>query len=367
MPEKSGGHVAIISVSWDTAVVSFSLARMSHVTIENVSPEKAILTESVEKSTVGRLSMAPLSPETEYEVVVRWEDGSTRLRFATLPAPRGPLLCSFAAVADTHVSLKPENRKGRLFMESASILLDLVEKFNRENLDFVLIAGDLTDMGTPQEYETVAAILEQLTCPCLAVPGDHDVLGNGTLHWQRNFGQRSWCRDIKGYHIIGIDTSRGALGADGRAMLEANWRGGEAARILVSHHQLFPDDYISGANKKSIADFATQKVFLKGLFQEPVLVYAGHQNVPSRARMENALQVNLPQPVQFPCGYLLVRQYSNGFYHTFTPIHSAVLDDYSRVASEMAAEAYGEPQWREAYRAGKGPGESNFLHPLPPG
>ena len=98
------------------------------------------------------------------------------------------------------------------------------------------------------------------------------------------------------------------------------------------------------------------------MFEQPALLYAGHQNVPTKAGMKSAVQLNLPQPVQFPCGYVLVRQYENGCYHTFRPIQSVVLNDHSRVASNMAADDYEEPQWRDEYRMGRDVTECNFVH-----
>ena len=61
-------------------------------------------------------------------------------------------------------------------------------------------------------------------------------------------------------------------------------------------------------------------------------------------------------------GYVLVQQYQNGFYHTSKPIRSAVLNDYSRRAANMAADDYGEPQWHETYRMGEIMHTLNFLH-----
>ena len=360
--EESHDHVALISLSWDTALVSFSLSRMSQVTVESILPRKAFLAETVERSTIGRLPLDHLSPDTEYAVIVKWQSGSREFRFRTLPAPQGPLLCSFAAVADPHISLKSENRKGRLFMESSAIFHNLVDEFNAAGLDFVLIAGDLTNMGTRQEYEAIAAILDRLTCPCFAVPGDHDIVDDGTSHWTRIFGPTSWHKDYKGLRLFGLDTSERVLGVDGRNLIESNWSDDNGVRIMVSHHQLFPDGYISHGREKGIADFSEQEELLKTLFRKPTLLYIGHQNIPARATMNNALQINLPQPLQFQCGYVLVQQYQNGFYHTFKPIRSAVLSDYSRRAANMAADDYGEPQWHETYRIGENMHTLNFLH-----
>jgi len=362
--KKAEENVALISRSWDSATLSFSLPCMSRLTVESILPAKQLLAQTSEESTIGRVALQDLLPDTAYVIRVQWRGGSREFHFSTLPAPVGRQLSAFAAMADPHVSLKPENRKGRLFVESLSILRGLISEFNRAHLDFVLVAGDLTNMGTAEEYDAAAGVLGELACPCLAVPGDHDLQGDGLFRWTAKLGPTSWCREIKGLRLFGLNTARGILEEEDRALLERRSTTGPPVQILVSHAQIIPDDYIRFGKEKGLKNFAQHQTFLRRLFRGPALIYVGHQNVPSLARMENALQLNLPQPVQFPCGYVLVRQYKNGFYHTFQPIQSPILDEYSRIASNMAADHCGEPQWRDTYRAGKRLNETNFLYSI---
>ena len=78
-------------------------------------------------------------------------------------------------------------------------------------------------------------------------------------------------------------------------------------------------------------------------------------------RIGNAVQINLPQLPQFPCGFIRVRCFGNAWYHDFIPIDSEVLRQWSRRAGDAAAEFYNEPQWRAVYRVGRGAEESNFV------
>ena len=41
--------------------------------------------------------------------------------------------------------------------------------------DLVLLTGDLAETGVPEEYDFIAAQIARLTCPVLAIPGNHDV------------------------------------------------------------------------------------------------------------------------------------------------------------------------------------------------
>jgi len=358
--DDTAAHIALLSVSWDEALLSFHLPRMTSVSAESLSPPAGKLAETEQVGTVGRLPLRNLAADTDYAVAVRWRDGETKLRFRTLPAPVGPRLMAFAAVADTHVSLAAENRKGRLFVESRAILTDIVDDANAAGLDFMLIAGDITNKPDPDEVAAAVSILDRLDCPCFAAPGDHDLADAPPL-WQGRAGERNRHERIGDAGVFVLDTISG-LGAETRRFLAERWRSDSAIRIVVCHHQLFPDDYIRFGKRKTVSGWEEHKAFLADIFTEPTLIYAGHQNVPSLARMGNALQVNLAQTCQYPCGWVMVEQYANGFYHTFRPIRSEVLNDYSRRESNRAMAFFNERQWDEAYRRGKDVGQSCFLH-----
>jgi len=351
---KAGSDtVQVTSLTWNEAVLSFSVSGLHHLTVESIRPEKKVLGNTVEADSVGRVRLGSLRPGTDYTIVVRWARKKRTLRFATLPQPRGKLLASFAVVADPHISDRRENRKGRLFVESASLLRDIVEDCNSAAVDAVLIAGDVTNNGTASEYRAARRIMEELECPCLSVPGDHDVGRSRNTNWRRFFGPMEWATNIKGYRAIGLNTSAGRLGKRGREWLEANLPGCDKTVILLSHLQLLADPYIRlGGKRKLIADAGDDASFAVELAKRPLIIYVGHQNIPSSVTAGKAIQVSVPQPPQYPCGYYIVRVYKNGFYHTFAPVRSEILREYSRRASNLAAELYGEAQWCDDYRTG---------------
>lgn len=65
----------------------------------------------------------------------------------------------------------------------------LVQVLNRRNdIEFLLIAGDLTDYGMQQEYEWKVDLLDKLTIPYLTVIGNHDAINNGKENYQAFFG-----------------------------------------------------------------------------------------------------------------------------------------------------------------------------------
>ena len=308
--------VSVISLTWDQAVILDSLGCISRVRIEATSPLYKVLAETVEENSFGQIRLTNLKPGHQHRLVIKWRRGRRNLQSQTLPIPRGRLLSAF-------------------------------------------VAGDLTNDGTAADYRLLDRALGPLKCPLLAVPGDHDLLGAGARNWAKYLGPKQWRLKHNRFRITGLNTGNYLLGRNNLQLL-AKPRNDKRLSLIVSHCQLVPDDYII-SDSKCVKDYDQYDRRLKEILQSPSLIYIGHQNVASRITIGKSTQINLPQPVQFPCGYLLVRQYDNGIYHTFMPIRSQALTEYSRMASNRAADHYQEPHWHDHYGLGNDGSAWNFF------
>lgn len=80
-------------------------------------------------------------------------------------------------------------------------LNNLGEIFNlRSDLDFILVAGDLTDRGLEKEFKWLVNIFEQYNKPVLTVVGNHDLLSNGKKLYKQTFGPLNYSfffKDVK--------------------------------------------------------------------------------------------------------------------------------------------------------------------------
>jgi 3',5'-cyclic-AMP phosphodiesterase len=73
---------------------------------------------------------------------------------------------------------------------------------------FVVHTGDITHLSTPKQFDDARAILSQLRAPLIALPGEHDVVGNDFKPYLSNFkiphstagGWASW--DAAGIHYV---------------------------------------------------------------------------------------------------------------------------------------------------------------------
>lgn len=83
---------------------------------------------------------------------------------------------SFAVIADIHYHYNG--------------LEEVIRHINNDaEIKFVLSMGDVADQGLLKEFELFHELMEGLSKPYLTVIGNHDYLSNGSLIYQRMFGE----------------------------------------------------------------------------------------------------------------------------------------------------------------------------------
>lgn len=92
-----------------------------------------------------------------------------------------------AQISDTHIV--EEGRKTLGIAPTASNLERCIEHLNQfvPKPDIVLITGDITDDGTPQQYAHADKLLSALEIPYFIIPGNHD---NTSNLWAQFSGER---------------------------------------------------------------------------------------------------------------------------------------------------------------------------------
>jgi Calcineurin-like phosphoesterase len=344
-------EINIVSITDNSILIRYALFSSEKISYK-ISPGNIGGTLKEANST-GRFEVAGLQADKEYKATISWGGKVREIKFSTLPAPEGELLCKYAIVGDPHLSAKTENRFGRLHVEGQKIFESIISQVNSLKVDFVLSTGDLTECGSPAEYKMLEQVLSALKCPFLSVSGNHDFGYEKQSYdlWQKHFGPLSWSKNIKSISIAGLDTHRGLFNTEANNEVLKNLRN-KALFIILSHYQLFEDEHILDSDK-AVEDIDSAVSALNQIKDKKGIIYIGHKNVPARVFMGNLLQVNVPQPTHYPCGFLVASMYSNGIYHRFEPIFSEVLNEYSRKETASRNSRASKPEYRDCKLAEK--------------
>ncbi|WP_162651716.1 phosphodiesterase [Lentilitoribacter sp. Alg239-R112] len=153
-------------------------------------------------------------------------------------------------LSDTHIV-----REGTLaygVVDTAKYLEQAVRAINErlENMgpiDGLVISGDLTDFGTPEEYERFQRLIEPLTFPTVVMPGNHDdrEAMRGAFQFENQSGPLNTHRIIGPVHVLALDslvTSKphGFLTNETLAWLKQKLAGINNEPIMVAlHHPPF--------------------------------------------------------------------------------------------------------------------------------
>lgn len=159
-------------------------------------------------------------------------------------------MAGFIQITDTHI-VAPGALAYRV-SDTAAALRTTIDTINvglhrLHGIDCVIVTGDLTDHGTPEEYAHFAELMDRLDLPWMAVPGNHDQrepmrVAFADKPWMPEHGPIHWLRDFGPFAVIALDTllegaHHGELCPDGLAFVDdALTALGEQPVIVVTHH-----------------------------------------------------------------------------------------------------------------------------------
>jgi 3',5'-cyclic AMP phosphodiesterase CpdA len=237
-----------------------------------------------------------------------------------------PGVVRVAFLSDTHINLRT-NEPGVLYNAHTDKAFAAV---NAAKVDLVLIAGDLTDGGKPEQMEAFKQKVKRLKAPVLFVPGNHDV-GQAayedkptTITSQRVkvFGERlgpNWFAcDKAGVHVVGLNSCLFETGLPEEA---AQWAFLEkelsqprrAPVLLLEHYPVFMKTLDEPANGYWNVHPGPRERLMALIKKGGVrAVLSGHLHYPITHRLEgilflgnDAIAFGLPRGKQ-PEGWMLV-------------------------------------------------------------
>src|SRR5919198_604110 len=183
-----------------------------------------------------------------------------------------------AQISDVHVG------GGRYRQE---LLRTAIDEINAAEPDLVVVAGDLTDDGYPDQYPLARDELARIACEqVVRVPGNHDARNVGYLRFEDTFGARdSRLRlDLPGGELalVAVDSSKpdldeGEIGREHYGWIEEGFAGHADVRIFVCHHHLVPVPG-TGRERNQVLDAGDVLSLLRQCGVD--LVLSGHRHVP---------------------------------------------------------------------------------------
>lgn len=160
----------------------------------------------------------------------------------------GTLPFKFVAFGDTHSKYDATERTVRAINA-------------RDDVSFVVIAGDLTNYGLLEEYEWMYEVLSELDVPWFTAIGNHDALSRGKRIYSQMYGPYDYSFTYASTKLVIFNSN--TLEFDGAAP-DRDWlvdqisdRGDARGVMLVTHHDVTnPDDYADGNTDEFYAQVA---------------------------------------------------------------------------------------------------------------
>jgi 3',5'-cyclic AMP phosphodiesterase CpdA len=183
-----------------------------------------------------------------------------------------------AQLSDVHVG-------GARYREE--LLRTAIEEINQAGPDLVVIAGDLTDDGYPDQYPLAEKELAAISAEHIVrVPGNHDARNVGYLLYEDTFGARDSrlrfeCAGLD-VALIGVDSSKpdideGEIGREHYGWIEEGFTDDTDLRVFVCHHHLVPVPG-TGRERNQVLDAGDVLALLRRCSVD--LVLSGHRHVP---------------------------------------------------------------------------------------
>lgn len=215
-----------------------------------------------------------------------------RHEVSTLDALAGPPIAKIATVSDLHLGADGFGLIRQLREPSGIEPYPLrcaraaVREAQAWGAELLVIKGDITELGMPDEWDLFDELLEDVHIPVLAVPGNHDTaakrgaLDAATELRRRNlFPEPVAATDIGGVTLVMADSTvpgrnHGRLGRSAEQLAQAVDCGQPA--LIFTHHHLEPRTYPTiwppGIRKSDTADL------LPALFEAnpDLVISSGH-------------------------------------------------------------------------------------------
>ncbi|WP_078831230.1 outer membrane protein assembly factor BamB family protein [Sediminibacterium ginsengisoli] len=145
----------------------------------------------------------------------------------------------FAFISDTHIN-------DRNNIPSEDLRRTVADINQMTDIAFVVITGDITELGTDEEIRMAKEILDQLKVPYYIIPGNHDSgwSESGGVTFARVFGYDKFRFEYNGISFLGCASGPFVRMSDGHIPRDAvNWLDAELKKTDPSQPVIFLNHY----------------------------------------------------------------------------------------------------------------------------
>lgn len=179
----------------------------------------------------------------------------------------------------------------------------------------VVITGDLTDFGTPEEYAHLRALLQPLACPCHLLPGNHDDRAGlrqafaDHAYLQRDQAADDFVQyavDLGGLRLVTLDTvtpraSHGELCAERLQRLDQMLSADpHTPTVLAMHHPPFTT-YIGHMDAIGLLQGEAELAALLGRHPQVQRIICGHLHRSIQTLWAGTLAMTAPSTAHQVC------------------------------------------------------------------
>ncbi len=278
----------------------------------------------------GTVTMGGLEPDRPYEAILVGAGPTRRpLRFSTLSPPPGAELFRLATLSDLHLGIDHFDVRRRMREQLAPgedpHPLRCARAACRElaawGARHLIVKGDITDRGQPEQWDQARAVLGHLDLPVDAICGNHDTKtvpgaltpAQGAARAGLALHEEPTALDLPGLRVVLAPTtvpghSRGRID-HARAREVADLVGGTPNPVLlVIHHQLqrLPVNWFWPPGIPSPQ--ARHFLDLVAAAQPRLLVTSGHTHRHRTQRRRGVVVTEVGSPKDFPgvwAGYVV--------------------------------------------------------------
>lgn len=181
---------------------SFEATLTAQATLEIVSDSTSYALETVWSPGRGGRATAFCSMPADaapgiYALEAKNETGTDRNTRAVFVVPDFSDYYVIAHLSDAHIG---SNRHAR---PAEAIVSDLITAVNASDAHFVVLTGDLTDNGTPEEFQAFLRVIDQCRLPTFVTPGNHD---RPDANYERYFGPLTYMFRFGNDGFMAFDT-----------------------------------------------------------------------------------------------------------------------------------------------------------------